>query len=64
MSAFRDSRCEDESGNLAVILRRVEKHIGTKEQGSEQKERNISSDRWPTFPALFLPEPDNNTPGK
>lgn len=57
MSAFPDARCEDESGNSAVLLGRVGKHTGTdgkKEERAKKKkrERNISSDRWHTFSAL------------
>lgn len=65
MSAFWDASCEDESGNSAVMLGRVGKHRGSKEHTEKQKkERNITSDRWHTFSALFLPETDNKTPCK
>ena len=37
MSAFRDASCEDESGNSAVMLGRVGKHIGAKEHTGKQK---------------------------
>lgn len=58
MSAFWDAGCEDESG-----YGKTQKHKGANREGSKN-DRNISSDRWHTFFALFLPETDNKTPHK
>ena len=45
MSAFPDARCEDESGNSAVLLGRVGKHTGTdgkmEERAKKKREREI-----------------------
>lgn len=66
MSASWDARCEDESGNSAGMLWRVGKHRGINEQTGNwaKREKNISSDRWHTFSALFLHKTNDKTPCK
>lgn len=58
MSAFRDARCEDESGNSACYAGeggKTQRHKGANKEVSK-KERNIASDRWHTFLCTVPPQ--------